>query len=320
MRRLTDPRIALSAACVVLFAAIGVFVTENRPIDIAGTVIDSRTDKPVKGARLDAVGVHEKTNAKGAFSVFDIKRGANVRVSADNYKPVDVQATSDPIRVVLRPIPVTGRIISSFTGKGIGASVRGKDLTKTRADGVFKIYGIGPGDTLTITAFGHQPKKVKVSPKRTASTSLALARIQPASLLRAVKGYTYVDAPGEFSSLMRAEIATSTAIQSDKITGVAAKSVVKDGKPFAIAFAVTFDPAYAALPGSQKAFFEGFTADAKTKRTITIGDYRVREGTHKDFAGYAFQRFAGFVVVMGEPKADVEKFVRTMLLGDNVAA
>lgn len=317
---LHDRRIVLTVACAVLFAAVGVFVMKSRPIDVAGTIVDSRTNKPVSGAHLNAVGVHETTNAKGAFSVLDLKRGTRLRISAENYRHVEVEATADPIRITLRPIPVTGRVTSSFTGKGIGASVRGKEVAKTRTDGVFTVYGVGPGDTLTITAFGHQPKKVIVSAKRKVNATLALARIDPNALLRPVKGYGYVNAPADVMNAFRSELATSTAIQDENITGIAAKSVVKDGKPFAVAVAVAFDPAYAALPGVRDAFFEGFTDGAKTKRTSTIGEYRVREGTSPKMAGYAWQRFAGFVMVLGDPKAEVEKFVRTMLLGDNVSA
>jgi hypothetical protein len=313
-------RMALAAACAVLFAAVGVFVVENQPIDVAGTVIDARTSRPIAGAHLNAAGVDATTDAEGGFSALDIKRGTNLRVSADNYRPVDVEATGSPIRVKLRPIPVTGRVTSSFTGTGIGATVRGKESTKTRADGMFITYGLGPGDTLTITAFGHQPKKVKITPKRTATAALALGPMNPNALLRPVKGYRYMDAPIDVAGAMRAEVAAVDPAANAAISGVAARSVVHDGDPFAVAVAVALDPRYASLPGVADAFFDGFAAGAASQETVTIGGYRIRVARGDGLTGYAYQRFAGFVVVLGAPDEEIDAFVRKLIIGDSVSA
>ena len=51
------------------------------------------------------MGIHERTSTTGAFTVAEVDRGTKLRFSADNYRYTDVEATGDPMRVSLKPIP-----------------------------------------------------------------------------------------------------------------------------------------------------------------------------------------------------------------------
>ena len=220
-----------------------------------------------------------------------------LRFSADNYHYTDVEATGDALRVSLQPIAVTGKVTSSFTSEGVGATVRGTEATKTRSDGTFTTYGVGPGDTVTVTAFGHAPKKVKVPASREMQVSLSLGRIDPARVFREIPGYGSTNAPAEMVAAMRAE-AGFIPLRDDLVTGFAAKSITKNGEGIGMVIVAAVEPSWAALPTTQHAVFDGISYGAPKFRDVKIGDIKTRFAQDGDFTAYAWQRFASFVFVM----------------------
>ncbi len=299
-------------------ASLTVRIVVGTDVDVAGTVIDGRTDEPIPGAHIVAMGIHERANASGVFKVLDVDRGTKLRVSADNYRHRDIEATGDPLGVSLHPIAVTGKVTSSFTGEGMGATVRGTKSTKTKSDGTFTTYGVGPGDTVTITAFGHTPRMVKVPSSREMSVSLALGRLDPMALLKPVAGYGFVDVPADDLAQVRAEIAYADAEIGHAITGIAMRSITKGGKGVGFVVVTALTPSIAALPGVQDAFFDGFSGGATKARDITIGKTRARFAQGDGVTGYAWQRFAGFVQVFTESSADA-KIITESLIGARTA-
>jgi hypothetical protein len=294
-------------------ASLTVRIAVGTNVDMSGTVVDDRTDEPVPGAHIIAMGIHERAGTSGAFTVRDVHRGAKLRFSADDYHYRDVEATGDKVRVSLKPIAVTGKVTSSFTGEGIGATVRGTDATKAKSDGTFTTYGVGPGDTVTVTAFGHAPKKVKVPASREMKISLALGRLNPDALLKPVEGYGFAAVPAEALAQMRADTVGSDPTLGRALTGIAMRSITKGGRGVGFAVVTAFSPSIASLPGVQDAYFDGFSAGATKARDITIGKTRTRFAQADGITGYAWQRFAGFVQVFTESSADAKRITESLI-------
>jgi hypothetical protein len=314
--RLADPRSVLIVAIVMLVASVaslGVRIAFGSDVDFGGTVVDARTKQPVAGAHIVAMGIHERTSKTGSFTVSDVHRGTKLRFSADNYHHRDVEAIGDPSRVTLQPIAVTGKVTSSFTGDGMGATVRGTQATKTRSDGTFTTYGVGPGDTVTVTAFGHAAKKMKVPASREMKVSLALGRLDPKALLKQVPGYGFVDVPAGDLQQLRAEMTAADPEIGRAITGVVMRSITKGGKGIGFVIVTSLDPAIAALPGVQDAFLDEFSYGATKQRDIRIGTTRTRFASAEGITGYAWQRFAGFVQVFTEGSTDAKRVAETLI-------
>jgi hypothetical protein len=306
----------LAVAIAMLFASVAsltVRIVVGTTVDVAGTVIDDRTDAPVPGAHIVAMGIHERAGTGGAFRVDDVHRGTRLRFSADNYHYRDVEATGDALRVSLKPIAVTGKVTSSFTSDGVGATVRGTEATKTRSDGTFTTYGVGPGDTVTVTAFGHAPKKVKVPASRTLKVSLSLGRLNPQALLKPVEGYGFAAVPGADLAQMRAEIVGADPVFGQEITGIAVRSITKGGRGIGFVVVMAVSPSVATLPGVQDAYFDGFSSGSTKARDITIGKTRTRFAQADGITGYAWQRFAGFVQVFTEGSADAKTLAESLI-------
>ena len=322
-RPVADRRVVLAVATALLMIAtttLAVRTIAGRDVTVAGTILDARTKKPIPGVFLKAPGLPAaKTDAAGSFRFAEVKRGARIRIGAKNYKGAFVEASADPLRIRLTPIPVTGKVTSVFTGKGIAATVYGKEANRSRADGTFSVYGVGPGNSLKFTAFAHAPMTVKIGANRKVTAALKLGTVDPNALLTRVAGYGYVDAPAELVAQMRAEMAQSPEFNAS-LTGVAAKSVLLNGETIAIAIAISIDPGAAALPFVRDGFFQGVSEGAAQAKTIKIGDVSVRSFKGEGFAGYAWQRYSAFVTVIGSPADKVEKFTRALILGKTVSA
>ena len=70
-----------------------------------------------------------------------------------------MQAAQAPVTVRLAPVPVPVTVTSALTGKPLAGTLAlpGGDRVQARADGTATLYRIGPGQTVTVTAAGHQP-------------------------------------------------------------------------------------------------------------------------------------------------------------------
>lgn len=305
------------ALAVLATSSLGVRAIVGRNVTIAGKVIDARTRQPVSGATVATEQVRRLTDATGAFRIPEVARGSAVRFGARNYRTAIANASADPISIKIRPIPVTGTVTSSFTGKGIPATVTGKAAQGTRPDGTFTAYGVGPGDALKVSAFGHAPASVPIGATRTVRVALKLGRVDPSQILISVEGFGYVNAPPEVIAETRNDMAAGDPEFGKHITGLAMKSVIRDADTVALAFAVALDPEYAALPGAREGFFEGLAlgSGAKTNKDVTIGAVRTKRVTGDGFVGVAWQRYSAFVFLVGEKANHVDALARALILG-----
>src|SRR5207302_3787195 len=108
----------------------------------------------------------------------------------------------------------------------------GKVVGRTSPTGSFTIYGVGPGDQLTFSAFGHETKSVAVDNSRKLNVALALGVIDPSALLKIVPGFTHEDAPASVLGEMRRAMGLNSA-NGSIVTGVAARLYSRSGKPVA---------------------------------------------------------------------------------------
>ena len=287
-------------------------------VTAAGTVQDARTQKPVVGAAIETgeeTPKHGHTNAAGHFRVLEVHAGSGLTISAPNYHPAHAKASSDAVRVMLRPIPVTGTVKSTFTGKAIRASVAsGKVRQDTDGNGSFTVFGVGPGDSLSISAFGHQTSSVKIGKDRKVNASINLGRIDADRVLATPSGYALANVPKDLVDALRSDIAYGDPQFAIQITGMSMKSVIRNGETIGVATAIAVDPAWAVLPGAQEGFYQGFSSGTPLTKT-TIGDTTVRRAEADGLVGMAWQHYAAFVFVLGEDGKQVEAITRALILG-----
>lgn len=220
----------------------------------------------------------------------------------------------------MRPIPVTGTVTSNFTGKGIVATVSGKEKRTTQADGAFTTYGVGPGDSLKISAFGHEETSVKVDADRRVEVAMKLGRMDPNLVLKPTAGYGFVDAPAELVAELRADIAYTDPEFARFLTGISAKSVVHNGETIGIAIVMALEPGYATLPIAAETFYAGASDGSTSVETIKIGQTPAKKMRDPDgWLGYAWQEHAAFAMVFGEKPKLVEAFVKTQILGETAS-
>ena len=131
-----------------------------------------------------------------------------MRLDALNYYGSVAAVSTKPFRLHMRPISVSGTILSAFTHKGVSATFTGKVDGQTASNGTFTVYGIGPGDELTISAFGHETTSATVDNARRIDVTLALGKIDPRSVFTSVTGLTYEDAPPSIVAQLRGQMRT----------------------------------------------------------------------------------------------------------------
>jgi hypothetical protein len=276
---------ALAAMTVAVVLAAG---CSSKTFDqVKGTVLDGRTGKPVAQAKVTATAsntaaVTGATDAQGTFTLRKVSKQAHLAVTATNYDPAaDVPVSGKPLNVTLRPIPVQGMITSTLTNKGLQASLGGELHERTAADGTFRVYGVGPGDTLSVTAPGYKTASMAIDQDRKVHVLLVAeeaTRIQQVNQwLRAgnlapvwryvfltPKGYGYEAAPPGAKAEVGRQFATTGAQQAVK--GFEMRSVTKGGAAADMAvIVVALDPRVAAAPGANEGFLTGVSQSAGAK-------------------------------------------------------
>ncbi len=240
---------------VALLALAFVTVACSNTVAVSGVVLDMRTSAPVPGAVVVAGSIKGTSNAKGRFHLASVPKDAKIEVSAANYRTKTVAASANVLTIKIAPIPVTGTALSAFTGKGIPATITGKGLNeKASSDGTFSVYGVGPGDTLTVSAIGHVTATVTIGDNRVANVSLKLGRIDPEALIPVISGYGFENVPKALKDEALRGIRSDPDI-GKYITGFAGKSVTSGGEGVAVVVVVAVSPSVAALPGIREAYF-----------------------------------------------------------------
>jgi Carboxypeptidase regulatory-like domain len=208
---------------------------------VCGTVLDARTRQPVAQAKVTAMApgtaqITATTDARGRFTFRHLSRRARLRVTAGNYRPAEVQPTGELLGVALAPTPVRGMVRSTLTGGGLRATVAGPNLTPTAADGSFQVYGLGPGDRLTVTAPGYKTAVATIGANRRVRVALApeeATRIRQVNgwlragdfvslwrwVFRTPKGYGYVDLPADFKAEVRQQYTTAIGSTGRSVRG-----------------------------------------------------------------------------------------------------
>jgi hypothetical protein len=280
----TARRVLIAMAAAALLAA----GCAPRTFDqVSGTVLDARTREPVAQAEVRAAApgapeVTATTDAQGKFILRNLSRRADLRVTAGNYRPAQVQLTGELLGVALSPIPVRGVVVSGLTGTGLRAKVAGADAGPAAAavDGSFLLYGVGPGDRLTVTAPGYKTASVTVGGDRDVRVALAAeeaTRIEQVNdwlragqlapmwrwVFRTPAGYGYVDLPADFKADVRRQSVVAGGSRGRFVRGFEMRSVTEgDAGADIEVLAFAMDPEFAALPGFREALVARFANSA----------------------------------------------------------
>jgi hypothetical protein len=263
---------------------------------VHGTVVDQRTGKPVAQARLQATApqvatVTGSTDAQGRFTLHKVHKQATLQVTAANYQLASLPVDKGPLQVKLTPIPVLGRVTSRLTQAGLQATLRGKagEQTQTRPDGTFQVYGMGQGDTLTVSAPGYTQKSITIgagrvevvlSPEPATEVNQINQWVRAGDLAAVWRfmftdppGYRFEDVPAEFKAKARKAYEGKPGIK-----GFDVRVVTHDGgSPDITVVAIAWDPKLAAMPGFEDAVLAGLVraTGAARPQTFTVRGIRV---------------------------------------------
>ncbi len=279
---------ALAAMTVAVVLAAG---CSSKTFDwVKGTVLDSRTGEPVAQAKVTATApntaaVTGPTDAQGTFTLREVSKQAHLAVTATNYEAADVPVAGKPLNVTLKPIPVQGLITSTLTNKGLQATQDGKLHERTAANGTFRVYGVGPGNRLSVTAPGYKTASVAIDQDRKMQVRLVAeeaTRVEQvnqwlrsgnlAPVWRYVfltpKGYGYEESPPEFKAGARKQFGAA----GQAVKGFEMRSVTKGGAAANMAvLVVALDPRIAAAPGANEGFLTGVSQSAGARpQPITL--------------------------------------------------
>ncbi len=286
---MSRPGRALAAMAVAVVLAAG---CSSKTFDqVKGTVLDSRTGKPVAQAKVtatapDTAAVAGTTDVQGRFTLRKVSKQARLAVMATDYEAADVPVAGKPLNVALKPIPVQGVITSTLTNKGLRATLDGKVHERAAADGTFGVYGVGPGDSLSVTAPGYKTASVAIDADRRVQVLLVAeeaTRIQQVNQwLRAgnlapvwryvfltPKGYGYEDVPPQLKAEVGRQFAAAA---SEGVKGFDMRSVTKGGAAAEMEVIVAaLDPRFASLPGAEEGFVTGVSESAGARpQLITL--------------------------------------------------
>jgi Carboxypeptidase regulatory-like domain len=271
---------AAAMAAVVVMLATG--CTAKTLDEVSGTVLDGRTGQPIARAKVAATApetptVTASSDPAGRFTLQEVSKKARLQVTAANYKPADVAVAEEALSIRLEPIPVEGVVTSTLTNRALAATLGGTLHAggtlrqRTKADGSFRAYGVGPGDRLRVTARGYKAASVVIDADRTLKIRLVAqepTRIEQVNQwLRAGDlapvwryvflppnggGYGYEAVPAEIEKDFAA------AFPQEGSKGLELRSVTRGGiATDMLAIAIALDPKVAALPGSDEAFLAG---------------------------------------------------------------
>jgi len=280
-------RHALTVVAAVMVLAMACSSTAFEQVQ--GTVVDQRTGKPVNQAKLEATAqetatVTGSTDAQGGFTLRKVSKQATLKVTAANYELASLPAAKGPLEVRLTPITVLGTVTSRLTQARLRATLGGKVSEQTRPDGTFEIFGVGPGDTLTVSAPGYLRKSVTIGAGRVVRVALSP---EPATEveqvhqwvrtnnLAAVWRVVFSDPPGyrfeDGAADLRAQLRKATKARPE-IKGVDVRVVTQNGRSADIvAVATAWDPRVAIVPGFAESRLAALAAKGAGLQTVTVG-------------------------------------------------
>jgi Carboxypeptidase regulatory-like domain len=336
----TAGRVLTAMAAAALLAA----GCSARSFDqVRGTVLDARTHRPVARAAVTstapgAVEVTATTDAQGRFTLRNLSRHARLRVTAGNYWPAQVQPTGELVGVALSPIPVRGVVRSTLTGGGLRATVAGAGIgigrTEAAADGSFRLYGLGPGDKLTVTAPGYKTASATIGTDRNVRVALAAeeaTRVRQvnqwlragdfASVWRYVfqtpTGYGYVDLPADFKAEVRRQYVGAIGSTARSVRGFEMRSVTEgDAGADIEVLAFAMDPEFAALPGFRDGLVAGFTRNTGVRpRPLVLPGGTTAAYFRPPGGAAALLLSEGSLVVLlfGPPEEPIKRFAAAFL-------
>jgi hypothetical protein len=308
---------------------------------MGGTVVDARTREPVVQAEVSATvpgpaAVTATTDARGRFTLRHVSRQARLRVTAGNYRPTKVQLTGELLGVALSPIPVRGVVTNTLTGSGLRATIAGAGTgaTAAAADGSFRVYGLGPGDRLTVTAPGYKRASVTIGASREVRVALAAeeaTRIEQVNqwlragklapvwryVFRTPRGYGYVDLPADFKAQVPQQSVLAGVAAPQFVRGFDMRSVTEGDSGADIeVLAFAMDPQFADQAGFRETLVTRFARNAGVRAQsvvlpggVTAAYFRPPESA----AALLLNEGSLVVVLFGPPEEPIKRFAAAFL-------
>ncbi len=304
-------------AALVLVLLFGGACSKTLP-RVSGKVLDARTHQPLAEVSVIVGSLEVKTGQDGAFHFAEVRKDATILFERANWRPRTAKIPDDAkartMTIKLIPIPVQGKVTSALNGEGLLARVEGKVNEQTGPDGSFIVYGVGPGDSLKVSARFHESLETSIDANRSLAVKLKPARVDPESAFVPMEGYSFADMPKELKDELAAELYEDPDLR--KATPLlAGRSVKKGRESIAVAVAVAVDPDLAALPGTSEAFFERLAKDAKARpQTLTIAGTTVQ--LSQDSSGLkalGWVRYTVFFVLVGEDRPKLEELAQAIM-------
>ncbi|MGH2706999.1 MAG: hypothetical protein ACRDJK_01740, partial [Actinomycetota bacterium] len=251
-------------AALLLALLVGGACSKTLP-RVSGKVLDARTDQPLAEVSVTTEILEAKTGQDGAFALMEVPKNATIRFEKTNWRPRAAKVSKDGTMTVrLVPIPVLGKVTSALSGEGLLARLEGKINEQTAPDGSFTVYGVGPGDSLRVSARFHESIEAPINANRSLAVKLNPARVDPESAFVPVEGYAFAQMPRQLKEQLAADLYQDPDIAKANPL-LAGRSVKKGPDSIAVAVAIAVDPGYAASPGTSEAFFERLAKDARTR-------------------------------------------------------
>jgi hypothetical protein len=269
-------------------------------VPVAGRVLDARTRRPVVGAVVESAGLRALSAEDGRFDLGRVSPDQRVVVRAPSYRAQRLRP-SESLLVQLRPLQAQIEVTSSLTGEGLAARFEGPFLAPERKNGAFTIYGIGPGDSVKVAAFAHEPATVQIDEAGKAKVILEAVRVDPSAVFSELRGFVIEDVPPQLRGVqeqLEARIRSDPKSFAGSNPATAVR-LLAQGNNGAVVMAVAVEPAFMAQPQVLKNF-----AGSLATGTRSAAEQRMLDGeviyvgdSEGGFKWVVLQRFSVLLAV-----------------------
>lgn len=279
-------------------------------------MLDARTGKPVVGAEVRSSGKRALSAEDGRFRLGEVSPDQTVVVSAPTYRTRRFRP-SQSLLVQLPQLQAVVEVTSSLSGEGVAAQFEGPFLAPQPQDGAFRIYGIGPGDSVKVGAFAHEPATVRIDKTGRAKVILQAVRVDPAAVFSMLRGFIIGDVPPE---LGRIQEQLEARIRSDPRSfegsnPATAVRLLGQGTNGAVVMAVAVEPSFMAQPQVLQNFARSLATGTRSaaEQRILEGETVYTGDSEGGFRWLAFDRYSVFLAVFGTDDLFVEGVAKSIM-------
>jgi hypothetical protein len=276
---------------------------------VVGRVLDARTGKPVVGAEVESGNLRALSAEDGRFRLGEVMPDQTVVVSAPTYRTKRMRP-SESLLVQLDPLQAVVQVTSGLSGEGLNAKFEGPFPAPEPKDGAFRIYGVGPGDSVRVSAFAHEPATVRIDETGRAAIVLQAVRVDPAAVFSMLRGFIIGDVPPELRGIqgqLEARIRSDPKSFAGSNPATAVR-LLGQGTNGVVVMAVAVEPSFMAQPQVLRNFAQSLAAGTRSaaEQGLLEGKIVYTGDSEGGFKWLAFDRFSVFLAVFGTDDLFVE--------------